>query len=60
MRGRGLDPAWYAIKAKGYVNKPPSPPDLKGTTVAMPRVPGWWVCEGWEVTVFLGQVFSAG
>ena len=48
MRGRGLDPAWYAIKAKGYVNKPPSPPDLKGTTVAMPRVPGWWVCEGWR------------
>lgn len=31
MRGRGLDPAWYGMKAKGCVRKLPLPPDLKGS-----------------------------
>lgn len=29
MRGRDLDPAWYAIKAKRCVNKPPLTPRLE-------------------------------
>lgn len=41
MRGRDLDPAWYAIKAKRCVNKPPSPPDLKGNPNC--HAPSGWV-----------------